>query len=411
MRVLHTIHSLDPLHGGPSHGLRGMVEGLLKLGVETEILVLDNEASTWLANWPCKVHAAGRGTGHFGFNRKFDILLARIVGGFDHVVVHGLWQYHGQATRRACLKAGIPYEVFPHGMLDQWFSRVYVKKHLLKQIYWWAAENRLLRDAATVFFTTQEEFEAGRDTFFPFAVRPAIAPFGIQPPEHSTEEFKLGFHRRVSGFSGKRTLLFLSRLHPKKGCDLLIEGFARWLASLPVERQNDWHLRIVGPPDTDAYLEHLRSMLATHELTERGLITFVGNVDGENKWQEICQADALVLPSHQENFGVIIAEALACGVPVLISNKVNGWNAIQDAGAGLAEQDTAEGVVRLLKRWERLSPAAGESMRRAATQFFSSRMSAEVGVQAFLSTVRRLQTEDLPQRFSTKAEAETRARL
>lgn len=411
MRVLHTIHSLNPLHGGTSYGLRGMVEGLLKTGVETEILVLDEEASPWFAKWPCEVHAAGRGIGQYGFNRKFDVVLEQIVGGFDHVVVHGLWQYHGQATRRACLQAGIPYEVFPHGMLDQWFSRVYLGKHLLKQLYWGALENRLLRDAATVFFTTQDEFESGRDTFFPFVARPAIAPFGIQPPEHSTEEYKSGFHRRFSGFAGKRTLLFLSRLHPKKGCDLLIEGFARWQASLPSEKQNDWHLRIVGPPDSDAYLEHLRSLVATHELTERGLITFVGNVDGENKWQEISQADALVLPSHQENFGVIIAEALACGVPVLISNKVNGWNAIQEAGAGLVEQDTVEGVIRLLNRWERLTPDAGAAMRLAARQFFAARMSAEVGVKAFLSTVQRLQTEDLPQRFGTRFEAETRARL
>lgn len=410
MRVLHTIHSLDPLHGGTSYGLRGMVEGLLKKGIETEILVLDNEARPWLAEWPCKVHAAGCGIGRFGYNKKFDAMLARIVNSFDLAVVHGLWQYHGLATRRECLKAGVPYAVFPHGMLDEWFSKVYAWKHLLKQIYWGCVENKVLRDAAVVFFTTDDEFEAGRDTFSPFAVRPAIAPFGIQPPAHTTEEFSAGFHRRVPGFFGKRTLLFLSRIHPKKGCDLLIEGFARWHASLPPESQNDWHLRIVGPSDSDDFLEHLRSMAATHRLAERGLITFVGNVGGEDKWQEISQADALVLPSHQENFGVIIAEALACGVPVLISNKVNGWHAIQESGAGLVEQDTVEGVVKLFQRWERLTADAVTSMRRAATQYFAGRMSSDVGAQAFCSIVQDLETEKHPQRFSTEVEAHTRSR-
>lgn len=387
-----------------------MVEGLLKKGVETEILVLDHETSPWLAAWPCKVHAAGRGIGRFGYNKKFDAMLARIVNNFDVAVVHGLWQYHGLATRRACLKAGVPYAVFPHGMLDEWFSKAYARKHLLKQIYWRCVENRVLRDAAVVFFTTDEEFESGRDTFSPFAVRPAIAPFGIQLPAHTSQEFSAAFHRRVPGFLGKRTLLFLSRIHPKKGCDLLIEGFARWHATLPSESQNDWHLRIVGPSDSDGFLEHLRSMAAAHRLVERGMITFVGNVSGEDKWQEISQADALILPSHQENFGVVIAEALACGVPVLISNKVNGWHAIQESGAGLVEQDTVEGVVKLIQRWERLSADEVACMHRAASKYFAGRMSSDIGAQAFCSIVQDLGTEKHLQRFSTEVEARNRPR-
>lgn|GEM_PF-49532 len=411
MRVLHTIHSLNPLHGGTSYGLKGMVEGLLEQGIDTEILVLDDATCPWLAEWPCKVHAAGSGIGYFGYNWNFDNLLARIVKGFDQVVVHGLWQYHGVATRRACLNARVPYAVFPHGMLDQWFSQAYLGKHLVKQIYWWLAENRLLRDAAAVFFTTLEEFEAGRNTFFPFAVRPAIAAFGIQPPARLNEERRVDFRRPAPDSHGKRTLLFLSRIHPKKGCDLLIEGFARWQSSLPPEKQNDWYLRIVGPSVTESYLKHLRDAAEVYQLVERGLISFVGNVSGEAKWQEINQADALILPSHQENFGVIIAEAMACGVPVLISNKVNGWRAIQESGAGFVEPDTVEGVVRLLQHWEELSLDGVELMRRAASQYFATRMSAEVGVRAFLNAAQRLGREELPQRFNSAVEAENLAHL
>ena len=390
MKVLHSIHSLDPTHGGTSYGLRGMVDGLMKEGVETEILVLDDAASSWLAEWPCKVHAAGRGIGGYGLNGRFDECLGRLVEGFDHVVVHGLWQYHGLATRRACLRAGIPYSVFPHGMLDRWFAAAYVRKHLLKQLYWWVAEYRLLRDAAAVFFTTEAEFEAGRDTFFPFAVRMAVAPFGIQPPAGQAEQYRAEFHRRVPGLADKRSLLFLGRLHPKKGCDLLIEGFARWQASLPPESRDAWRLRMVGPRESESYLQHLKAVSAAYDVDRDGLVEFVGIVDGDAKWQEIAQADALVLPSHQENFGVIIAEALACGVPVLISNKVNGWQAIEHDGAALVDEDTVDGVIRLLQRWQAQGPETVDAMRRSARSFFSAKMSAEVGVRAFLSALDNL---------------------
>lgn len=409
MRVLHTIHSVDPSHGGTSYGLRGMVEELLRQGIDTEVLVLDEPGSSWLSAWPCKVHAAGRGRGGYGYNRTFDKMLKQLVGSFDQVVVHGLWQYHGNATRRACLRAGVPYAVFPHGMLDRWFSAAYKSKHLLKLVYWRLTEHRLLRDAAVVFFTTEDEFEAGRDTFSPFSVRPFVVPFGIQPPTCSREEYQAGFHQRMRGFDGKRTLLFLGRLHPKKGCDLLVEGFACWHAMLPKESSDEWHLRIVGPSDSSEYLQQLKDIAAAHKLTQRGLVTFTGSVAGLDKWQEIGQADALVLPSHQENFGVIIAESLACGVPVLISSKVNGWRAIQNAGAGFAEEDNVSGVVRLLQRWQELPQEAVSTMRQAAKDYFFSQMSAEIAVQKFIGALEKAGSHAIPYRFSNETELITAA--
>lgn len=384
MKILHAIHSLDPAAGGTTHGLRGLVDCLLGHGHATEILVLDDPRSPWLGDWPCPVHAAGRGFGKHGWNPRFDRLARRLVGRFDRVIVHGLWQHHGRAVRRACRRAGVPYAVFPHGMLDAWFAEAYPRKHAFKQLYWWLAEHRVLRDAQAVFFTTAAELEAGRHTFRPFQVRPAIAPFGIAPPPQPAQAYAEALCRREPARAGRRTLLFLGRLHPKKGCDLLVQGFADWRAGLPEPERCDWQLRLVGPREDADYSARLQDLAARHGLLEAGAVVFAEPVQGEAKWQELAHAEALVLPSHQENFGVVIAEALACGTPVLISDKVNGWQAIEQAGAGFAAPDSVAGVIALLRRWQGLDAEARRAHRLAARAHFDRAMSAEVSMAAVL---------------------------
>ena len=389
MKILHAIGSLNPVYGGTTFGLRGLVTGLIGKGHETAVIVLDDPASPWLEGWPCPVYAMGTGSWPYGFNPRFEKKVHELAPNWDHVIVHGLWRYHGEAVRRACLAADVPYSIFPHGMLDGWFASAYPGKHVFKQLYWWFAQGAVLRDASAVFFTTHDEFESGRDTFRPFQARPAIAPFGIQAPSLPLNELIEAFHQRVPGLRARRTILFLGRLHPKKGCDLLINGFARWCATLPSGQQEQWHLRLVGPPESTPYFQLLQELAVQHDLLGRGLISFAGSVSGLEKWQELAQADVLALPSHQENFGVVIAEAMACRVPALISFQVNGWRQINDAGAGLVEADTVEGVVAMLARWEAMTEERRAAMREAAHDYFQTAMSAEVGVNAVLSILQK----------------------
>ena len=178
---------------------------------------------------------------------------------------------------------------------------------------------------------------------------------------------------------GKRLLLFLSRIHAKKGCDLLIEAFGRVAASDPA-----LHLVMAGPDQTgwQAALERRADALGVGDQ-----ITWAGMLKGDLKWGAFFAADAFVLPSHQENFGIAVVEALACGLPVLISDKVNIWREIQEDGAGLVAEDTASGAEDLLRRWSALTPSEKDAMREAARLCFERRFEIGKAVANLLTTV------------------------
>jgi glycosyltransferase involved in cell wall biosynthesis len=153
----------------------------------------------------------------------------------------------------------------------------------------------------------------------------------------------------------------MSRLDLKKGCDLLLQGFASVMKGTP------WKLIMAGP-DSTGWKGRLQSMAV--ELGIAGQVEWPGMLQGEEKWQAMQQAQALVLPSHQENFGLVIVEALACGTPVLISDRVNIWREIIEEGAGLVAPDTLAGIVELLTRWNSVTQDDKVTMSQAARNCF-----------------------------------------
>jgi len=159
---------------------------------------------------------------------------------------------------------------------------------------------------------------------------------------------------------GKNNLLFLGRLHPKKGCDMLIDAFSQ------VARENC--SLILAGPDQVGWEKQLRAQAAAGKAE----IIFPGMLDGEMKSGAFAAADAFILPSHQENFGMSVAEALSFGLPVLISNRVNIWREIEADGAGLVENDDLRGTTRLLERWLNTTDAERATMREKARKCFST---------------------------------------
>jgi glycosyltransferase involved in cell wall biosynthesis len=146
---------------------------------------------------------------------------------------------------------------------------------------------------------------------------------------------------------------------------LAIGSFAKVLASSP-----DWHLVMAGP-DQMKWRKGLEAMARTLNIENR--ITWTGAVDGDLKAGMLRASEVLLLPSHQENFGIVVAEALAYGVPVLISNKVNIWREVEDSGGGLVAADDLDGTCALLDAWCRMAPDRQARMRLAAQDCFESR--------------------------------------
>jgi glycosyltransferase involved in cell wall biosynthesis len=338
---------------------------LIGRGHQVEIICLDSPSDPWIRQYPVTVHALGSGRGGYGYAPRFTRWIKNRHREYDAVIVHGLWQYNSFGVWRALRGGATPYFVFPHGMLDPWFNRTYPLKHIKKVLYWPWAEYRVLRDAAAVLFTSEEERRLARESFSPYNCNEIVVNYGTAAPDVDLATARENFFNSFPLLRGKRFLLYLGRLHEKKGCDLLISAFADLVAG----QDAAVHLLLAGPCANEKYLLQLKELAASSAAP----ITFTGMLSGNLKWGAFSAADAFVLPSHQENFGIAVVEALACATPVLISNKVNIWREIVNDGAGFADQDDLAGVTRLLELWIDMPAAERDEMRANARNCFARR--------------------------------------
>jgi glycosyltransferase involved in cell wall biosynthesis len=381
MRILHVIGSVDPELGGPSEGIAQMGMRLKAQGHCVEVVSLDPPGAC-VARFPLRVCALGPSVLRYGFNTRLVPWLRQHAGTYDIVIVNGIWGYSSFASWLALSKSSTPYVVFTHGMLDPWFKYRYPLKHLKKWMYWPWADYWALRDAAAVIFTCEEERVLARQSFWLYRANERVATYGTSAPQGDPEIQKRAFYNRFPHLEGQRVVLFMGRIHPKKGCDLAIEAFARVLAEYP-----NWQLVMAGP-DQVGWQSQLQLMAERFDLSNR--ITWAGMVQGDAKWGAFRAAEVLLLPSHQENFGIVVAEALACGVPALISNKVNIWREVESDGAGLVAEDNVAGTANLLRTWAGMSDDQRVLMRHRAKICFDGRFEIDkvaVSILAILSSL------------------------
>jgi glycosyltransferase involved in cell wall biosynthesis len=363
MHLLHMIGTLDPAAGGPAE----TASALLRYAPDNctgEVVTLDDPAAAFLCEFPFPVHALGPQRSVYGYTPKLMPWLKANRRRFDGVVVHGLWQYLGISAAMS-MRGRIPYVVFTHGMLDPYFKHAFPWKHAKKWVYWLLAEYWVLRFASRVLFTCEAESHLARQSFWLHRWKPAVVPFGAVPPVGDPETQREAFFAICPKARGKRFLLFLGRIHPKKGCDLLVDAFGKL-----AEREPELELVMVGPDAVGWRAELERTVVPTGFA---GRIHWPGMLLGNAKWGAFRAAEAFVLPSHQENFGIAAAEALACGTPVLLSDKVNIAAEIAADGAGLMEPDTPEGTERLLGRWIGMGDEEREAMSAKALACFRAR--------------------------------------
>src|SRR5215469_5842915 len=245
VRYLHVIPSLNPDGGGPPEGVRQLAAAALRLKHQVEIVTLDRPGSAWVRGSLCPIHCLGPAYLKYGYAPGFIPWMRANVARFDAVVVNGLWQFHSFATWRALRGSSVPYYVFTHGMLDPWFKRQYPLKHLKKLAYWPWAEYSVLRDAREVIFTSEEERLLARQNFRRYRAREIVVNYGSPGLSGDPAAQREVFLQQFPQVRGKRSLLFLGRIHPKKGCDLLLEAFAPLARLYP-----SLHLVIAGPDQT-----------------------------------------------------------------------------------------------------------------------------------------------------------------
>ena len=318
MRILHCVASLAPRHGGPTVAVLGMVRAQRELGIDAVILSSDDDVGgrldVPLRQWTQRegvpvlflprVEARQHTLVGFTYTPEYPRWMRKHVREYDFVHVHTVFSHPANTAMQACRRAGVPYCVRPLGQLCHWSLQ---QRRLVKQIQLALWTRRNINAASFIHCTAS--MEARETASEGFRSPCEVLPHGILMPPRFADA-REALRKLLNAPSDRPVVVFMSRVHPKKGIELLLEASAR----LP----SSFDLAIVGTGDA-AYLAGLQEKAAA---TLPGRVHWLGFKEGDDKWRVLQGADVFVLPSHSENFGIAVLEAIACGVPVVISDQV-----------------------------------------------------------------------------------------
>jgi glycosyltransferase involved in cell wall biosynthesis len=359
MRVLHVIPSVADRSGGPATAIVPMCRALMQQGIEVLLLAtdagLEEREIDEYKGVPAKLFPVELGES-FKYSRPLAAWLSANAGQFDLVHVHAVFNHSSVAAARACRRAGVPYVIRPLGTLDPWSM---TQKSLRKRIFWQVAGKRMMQGAAAVHYTSEaEKLATERLTGMNHG---RVVPLGIETTAASSREVLV---QHFPSLAGDPYVLVLSRLHPKKALDVLLEAF------LSLDEKFSALRLVLAGDGPDEYVAKLKQMAASDPR-----ILFTGWIDGERKNALLSCASLLALPSHQENFGLCVMEALSHSVPVLVSPGVNLAPEIVTAGAGWVAPIDKEALTAKLE--EALSDEAELAKRGRAGQQLSRQYSWE----------------------------------
>jgi len=340
------IAALAPRYGGPTKACLDMSAAIAARGHEVDVFTTDLDGTGRL-DVPLSAPVVKRGVRiryfRSGLRRVWPFslpmcqALAQEIPGYDVVHVHSLYLSHGAVAGHYCRKFGVPYIIRPHGSLD---PVLYKRHRLRKTVYEALIERRNLRGAAGIHFTAEEERALAQP--YVSGTHPFVVPLGLHLEEYVDLPPAGMFRAAYAEIGDRRIVLHLGRLNFKKGLDILVEAFDD-----VAKKHDDAHLVFAGP-DNEGYGANVRRWLSDRGLSGRA--TFTGMLQGQLKLAALHDASIFALPSYSENFGIAVVEAMACGLPVVISNKVNIWREVEDAGAGFVTAGSAEACAGAISR-------------------------------------------------------------
>lgn len=299
MKVVHIVPGISHNSGGPSRSVQGLVAALNRAGVETWLFSCRDNEVPWVegvSRFACRLESKGESI--LSFLRRE---LQRVRPDIIHI--HALWLRASHLAAKIARELGIAYVVSPRGMLDPW---AFHYKWWKKWPAWWLYQRWDLKRAAA--FCVTAELEAEHVRRFGFGKPIVVSPNGVLLPK--------ALPPKVGG--GGHVALFLARIHPGKGVLALAEVWGRI-------RPEGWEMRVVGP---DQYGHKAEVIARLEALGISDQWHFVGELNDEEKWNELRRAELFVFPSVSENFGISIAEALYAELPV-IATKGTPWKELE----------------------------------------------------------------------------------
>ena len=322
MKVLTFVSSLNLNSGGPSRSVPMLVKGLAEVGVDITLMTIrsENMNTHAIEGTSAKLHILEP---RFSNSDLSSFLISE---NFDLIQIQSIWAFHYHKLIKLARELGIPYIITPRGMLEPWSLS---QKKWKKRLAWFVYQKNDMQNAACIFTTADMEAQHIRDLGIKVPI--SVIPNGLETDGYTCRSTKEGIKKQV---------LFLSRIHVKKGIEILIDAWKRL-----IDDYYGWKLLIVGNGDAE-YIETLKQLII-----EKGLIDTVSIFDpvfGSAKCQLYHESSIFCLPSYSENFGMVIAEAMSCGVPVITTTNCP-WNILNETQTGWCIDLSVDNLERTLR--------------------------------------------------------------
>ncbi|MDJ0731778.1 MAG: hormogonium polysaccharide biosynthesis glycosyltransferase HpsP [Crocosphaera sp.] len=388
MKILQIVPSISLVYGGPSQMVLGLCAALAKVGVDVTILTTNSNGDTGQAplDVPLGVPIEQEGYKIIYFPcspfRRYKFSLALLqwltqhAKDYDIAHLHALFSPVTTAAATIARYQKLPYILRPLGTLDPADLK---KKRRLKQIYGNLLERPNIAGSAALHFTTEEE--ANISYRYGVATQDLIIPLGVDFPDSLPSK---GATRNSLGLpTGVPLLLFMSRIDPKKGLNFLIEATEKLL-----KKGLEFHLILAGSnPQDPVYEEKIKQQISNSSLSKHTTIT--GFVKGDLKLGLLQDADVFILPSYYENFGIAVAEAMAVGTPVVISQGVYIWPDVKTYDAGWVTTLEVDALAKAIET-AMISPKIREQKGKKAYQLVKDKYSWSAIAQQVIDAYKSL---------------------
>lgn len=377
MKVLHVAASLSAKWGGPTYVIKELTENLVRKGVVVSVFSPNGEKVGKEIIYPDGVQVKVLNGGLFsrmwtGYSPNITKALTVEAPKYDIIHIHEIWHYPHFTAYRAARKIGKPFVVTVHGELDPWCLDY---KSFKKRIYAALIQKRILNEAAAIHAITEEEAKNIRS--FDVDAPIVVIPNGIEPTDFQALPLPEEMEKLYPELKGKIVLLFLGRIHQKKGLDILAKAFGQI-----ARNRKDLHLLIVGP-DNEGYRNQVERLLESGSVAEK--TTFTGMLTEREKLAALSRADICAIPSYSEVRSIVALEAMACGLPVVITRQCY-FPEVAEANAGIVIEPNADQLADALNKLledPKLCKEMGENGRKLIKGKFSWDKIADQMIQLY----------------------------
>ncbi|MBI2996197.1 MAG: glycosyltransferase [Candidatus Melainabacteria bacterium] len=341
MKVLHISPSYFPAfqHGGVVESVHLLNKTLVRAGITLDVITTDKTSYRCNldgVNIKCFPYYFYK---HYNFSPQLFFSVLNEVKKYDLVHITAFWNFPVLAGSVSSLLYKKPYIISPRGVLYE--EAINIKSKRIKKLYYYLIAKHYLKFASAVHYTSEDERD-NISSLFRINNKSLVIPNGLDLDQYKTLPPAGTFKSKYPVLKDKRYILFLGRIHKKKGLDILVDAFKDL-----INFDNDLSLVIAGP-DNGGYEKFIKAKLNNYGLSKK--VLFTGLIRGKEKLAAFVDANLFILSSYSENFGMSVIEAMACGTPVIVSNKVGIYKDIQDANAGYVVTTNANSVASGIKK-------------------------------------------------------------